>query len=79
MRSNALSRSAARSLGIAAAVAVIGALAGLAAAPRTAAASTTERAGWTCFETDRCHSGTADCCDDPDKNKDLTHCTTVCP
>ncbi len=59
------------------AAAVLAASAGLAVAPSRAQAKTPD-AGWTCYQTDRCHAGSAACCMDPDSEIFLTHCTTVC-
>lgn len=56
------------------AVAVGGAMLGTAAVPMTARAATAEVSGWTCYQTDKCHSGTAACCDDTS----FDHCTTMC-
>lgn len=69
-----------RRYGATALVIIAGALLGAAAAPREAEAATHRLLmdGWTCFETDRCHGGSQACCNDPDTDPDLTHCTTMC-
>jgi len=62
------------------AVTVCAAAAGSAAAPAAAAAQPShEMSGWTCRDTDLCHAGTAECCDDPTTVEELTHCSTLCP
>jgi hypothetical protein len=55
-------------------VAITAGFLGATVAVRPAAAATTEHSGWSCFETDACHEGNAECCDD----KSFDHCTTMC-
>lgn len=57
------------------AVATGAALLGVAAAPSQARAA--EFSTWTCYGTDSCHEGTAECCSN---NSDVSggHCSTLC-
>ena len=57
------------------AMAVAAGTLGVVVATRPAAAASTEEAGYTCKDTDKCHDGSAKCCDDTT----FDHCTTQCP
>ncbi len=56
-------------------VATGAALLGVAVAPRQARAA--QYSGWSCYLTDLCHEGTAECCSN---NSDVAggHCSTLC-
>lgn len=59
---------------LASCVTTAGVVAGLAFASQPLAASTRASTGYTCFGTDMCHAGGAQCCDDVT----FDHCTTNC-
>lgn len=72
-------RRSVRTVAAAMAMALGGAVLGLSAAPTTARASSAEMTGWSCYQTDACHEGTARCCAEY-QNVDpiLGHCSTMC-
>lgn len=55
-------------------ITTVAAIAGLTFGSQPVAAATRASAGYSCFGTDMCHAGGAQCCDDVS----FDHCTTNC-